>query len=917
MKKRAVISMLMILMMVLSMFTPVSADLQGSSAITISNIKDVAGSTVNVEVKIENNPGILGATLTLEFDEGLTLTKATKGSAFESIEMTPPGMFTSPCNFLFSANELAEDDIADGVILTLEFVIPEEAAAGTKYDVKMSYDSDGGIIDSNLESVTPSIVNGSIEVLEFIYGDLNSDKKVNTADAILISRQVAGGYSQTINEEAADVNGDSKINTADVILVKRYIAGGYGITLPYIPDTPDTPESCDHTIVYIPAKSPTEIEEGNIEYWHCSNCGKYFSDENGNTEINISETVIPPLSSDILSINMADVKEYRVPVAGTSGTKGSVEYSVSDTNSIHVTIDKDATVYYNGVEISNVTSWKPDTDAKAQYLLQKSGNITLALVGRSTTADFDTVYITAYDVLVVDSVESQANTLIAKTTSDAQLIRIVYNEDDGDVKAALLNTEGAEMNWADLVENDVLLVKYVKSDKAVYEAQLCGEKVTGIISEVDASANWGTMNQTYADYKYVTINGTEYKVLACAESDKKIKVGDEGTYYLSESSIVWHEASIAVNENYGYVIKAAKATDMDDAQIKLITKENGIVTFDVAAKIYVTDMDINGAGKGYERSTAKISSKNLEGYVATGDLITYKVDASNTVTAIELPLDMSNNQNSIYDAEDYFTYHDSKDLTNFDPDDSTFGNLTLTEDTVVFDVTDGDKDNWGVVAIKILAEGDALGGAKIYNVDDNDNIGAIVVTDISKTVILGTSDTASFITGSSQAYDEDGVLVDYVKALVNGENVTYVLDGGAVPAVGSLVIPRYKINGDVKSFTAITNGFVQGLPSASNYCEGIAGAPSAQDSSKGRITVGGTTYKIPETANVYVYDNRSSNTNRVKYSVEYFGYIEYDNPSNGGIYGWYIDEDDKNLNITVTMYRYDGDIVDLVYTIND
>ncbi len=625
-------------------------------------------------------------------------------------------------------------------------------------------------------------------------------------------------------------------------------------------------------------------------------------------------------SSDTLVLDLADIEKYTSPVADvldgngnitTKGSNGKIEYAVSGSKTTDVSIDRNAIIYYNGVLLSEVTSTLPTNNE----LIQKSGNIELALLGTTTTADYDTVYITAYDVIVVKEVRESANRVVAKTTSDNQLLRINYSEDDGDVRATLLDAEGAEMDWADLEENDVVAVKYVKAGKALYDAHIINNVVTGTIDELDASANWGTLSQTYADYKYVTIDGTEYKVLACAESDKEIKVGDEGTYYLSESGIVWHEASIAVNENYGYVIKAAKATDMDDAQIKLITKENGIVTFDVAAKIYVTDMDINGAGKGYERSTAKISSKNLEGYVATGDLITYKVDASNTVTAIELPLDMSNNQNSIYDAEDYFTYHDSKDLTNFDPDDSTFGNLTLTEDTVVFDVTDGDKDNWEVVAIKNLAEGDALGGAKIYNVDDKDNIGAIVVTDISKTVISGATDAATFVTGSSEAYDEDGVLVTYVKGYCAGEAVTYVSEVGA-PAVGSLVIPKYKANGDVKEFKEVKTGYTGGVQNTGNYAIGISGTPSNQDSSKGRIVVNGTTYKVPASANVYVMDKRSSNTNRVKYTLDaYLGYIEYD--ANDANYAWYIDEDDKKLNVSVTMYQYDGDIVDLVYTIND
>ncbi len=40
-----------------------------------------------------------------------------------------------------------------------------------------------------------------------------------------------------------------------------------------------------HTLVYNAAKAATCTEDGNVEYWHCSGCGKNFSDGDGKTEI--------------------------------------------------------------------------------------------------------------------------------------------------------------------------------------------------------------------------------------------------------------------------------------------------------------------------------------------------------------------------------------------------------------------------------------------------------------------------------------------------------------------------------------------------------------------------------------------------------------------------------------------------------
>ena len=40
------------------------------------------------------------------------------------------------------------------------------------------------------------------------------------------------------------------------------------------------------------AKAATCTEDGNTAYWHCSVCKKYFSDENGSTEIALDDTVV-------------------------------------------------------------------------------------------------------------------------------------------------------------------------------------------------------------------------------------------------------------------------------------------------------------------------------------------------------------------------------------------------------------------------------------------------------------------------------------------------------------------------------------------------------------------------------------------------------------------------------------------------
>ena len=56
------------------------------------------------------------------------------------------------------------------------------------------------------------------------------------------------------------------------------------------------PDPKNHTdLKHIPAKAATEDAEGNIEYWYCGGCNKYYSDKDGTKEIKKADTVTAKL----------------------------------------------------------------------------------------------------------------------------------------------------------------------------------------------------------------------------------------------------------------------------------------------------------------------------------------------------------------------------------------------------------------------------------------------------------------------------------------------------------------------------------------------------------------------------------------------------------------------------------------------
>ncbi len=61
----------------------------------------------------------------------------------------------------------------------------------------------------------------------------------------------------------------------------------------------DTDEDCTHdNLTKVAAVDATTESEGNIEYWYCKDCGKYFSDSAATKEISKDSTVIAKLTDD-------------------------------------------------------------------------------------------------------------------------------------------------------------------------------------------------------------------------------------------------------------------------------------------------------------------------------------------------------------------------------------------------------------------------------------------------------------------------------------------------------------------------------------------------------------------------------------------------------------------------------------------
>ena len=155
-------------------------------------------------------------------------------------------------------------------------------------------------------------------------------------------------------------------------------------------------------LVNVPAKAATTSAEGNIEYWHCGGCGKYYKDAAAQDEITQEDTVIAKRRV-YYAPSLYPVRNGTNPPSGT-------EYS----GGVYGLISRAAVSGITGVQVDGRTvgkgsytvegSYPVELYLKASYLnrlaksshtltvLTDSGSLTAAFTvgsGKSSPTTFD------------------------------------------------------------------------------------------------------------------------------------------------------------------------------------------------------------------------------------------------------------------------------------------------------------------------------------------------------------------------------------------------------------------------------------------------------------------------------------------------------------------------------------------------
>lgn len=109
-------------------------------------------------------------------------------------------------------------------------------------------------------------------------------------DSVELTFALANGYSK-LDTFAVNVNGNPVTLDANGKYTVTDVQSDITITVVGVVNNNN-----HSNLNHIEAKSATAEAEGNIEYWHCEDCNKYFSDKDCKNEITLADTVIAKLS---------------------------------------------------------------------------------------------------------------------------------------------------------------------------------------------------------------------------------------------------------------------------------------------------------------------------------------------------------------------------------------------------------------------------------------------------------------------------------------------------------------------------------------------------------------------------------------------------------------------------------------------
>lgn len=139
--------------------------------LSVENVTYNTGEEIAVPIKLSNNSGICGATISVKYSSDLSLKDIKKGDGLSSLTMTKPGdLKANPFTLPFDG---IEEDKTNGVIAYLYF---DTLSKVGDYNISVTY-SDGDIVNGDLIPINVDTSNGKVSVVNKTDQDGSEENK--------------------------------------------------------------------------------------------------------------------------------------------------------------------------------------------------------------------------------------------------------------------------------------------------------------------------------------------------------------------------------------------------------------------------------------------------------------------------------------------------------------------------------------------------------------------------------------------------------------------------------------------------------------------------------------------------------------------------------------------------------------------
>ena len=270
---------LLIILLIFTLCIPVNVVFADSFNVVVENKTANTGDTVEINISLENNSGIIAALLSVEYDkERLELIEVQDGQILDGGTFSP-NYKSYPYKMVW--NSATTTNFTDnGVLAVLKFNVLENAESGKAF-INLAY-NENDVFDVDLNNVPITVKNGSVDVNNNVQND-DSSSSGGGSGTRRPSGTSANSKSQdnivteepqeqiilTIGKKEALVFGETKINdVAPIIrndrtmLPARFVAENLGADVKWDNDTRKVTITKDDITIIITIDSQTAFANG-------------------------------------------------------------------------------------------------------------------------------------------------------------------------------------------------------------------------------------------------------------------------------------------------------------------------------------------------------------------------------------------------------------------------------------------------------------------------------------------------------------------------------------------------------------------------------------------------------------------------------------------------------------------------------